>query len=105
MSKIYKLIEDQVNILLRFVLEDEYTGQIQYGKWISGPKWVKPFIHLITTLVFLFVVLFFGLYLWNFGLHPVFPGVVAKIDPMNPVQSSNPYSQLVLTLVALMMFL
>lgn len=105
MSKIYKLIEEQVNILLRFVLEDDRTGQIQYGQWIKGPKWVKPAVQLLTTLVFLAVVLFFGLYLWNFGLQPAFPGLVAKIDSSNPAQAANPYTQLVLTLLAMMMIM
>lgn len=103
MSKIYKLIEEQVNILLRFVLEDERTGQIQYGQWIKGPKWVKPAVQLITTLIFLAIVLFFGVYLWNFGLQPVFPGVVAKINPADPNQAANPYTQLILSLLAMMM--
>jgi len=105
MSKIYKLIEEQVNNILRWRLEDDLTGQIQYNQWISGPKVVKPIIQLIATFIFLFVVLFFGLYLWNYGLHPAFPGVVAKIDPLNPAQAANPYTQLILTLLALMMFM
>ena len=103
MSRIYNLIEDQVNILLRFVLEDDMTGQIQYGRWIRGPKWVKPAVQLITTIVFIGIILSFGLFLWNYGLHPVFPGVVARIDPSNSAQAANPYTQLVLTLLALMM--
>lgn len=104
MSKIYKLIEEQVNMILRFVLEDDRTGQIKYGQWIKGPKEVKPFIHFISLIVFLVLTLTFGLTLWNQGLHPAFPGVVAKIDPSNPLQNPNPYVQLVLSLLAVIMF-
>lgn len=102
MSKLYKLIEEQVNILLRFIMEDD-RGQIQYGKWIQGPKWVKPFIQFVTTIIFLLIILAFGLYLWNYGLHPVMPGLIARIDSNNPLQARNPYAQLVLTLLALML--
>ena len=104
MSKIYKLIEEQVNILLRFLLEDEKTGQVHYPAWLPGGKYIKPVVQLLTILVFLAVVLIFGVYLWNYGLQPAFPGIVARLDPMNPSQASNAYTQLVLTLIALMMF-
>ncbi len=104
MSKIYLLIQEQVNNLLRFVLEDNETGEIQYSSWVPGPKWVKPIIQLLTILIFLAVVLFFGLYLWNYGLQPAFPGIVAKLNPNDPNQASNPYTQLILTLLALIMF-
>ena len=103
MSRIYNMIEDQVNILLRIVLEDDQTGQINYGSWLSGPKWVKPLVTLITTVIFLLVIMSFGLYLWNYGLVPVFPGIVARIDASNPSQASNPFVQLVVTFLALMM--
>jgi hypothetical protein len=104
MSKIYVLIETQVNNLLRLMMEDDYTGQIQYGPLIKGPKWVQPIVSLITTLVFLGIALTFGIYLWNYGIQPVFPGIVAKIDGANPAQASSVYLQLVITLIALMMF-
>ena len=105
MSRIYKMIEEQVNNLLRFQLEDDLTGRIQYNQWISGPKVIKPIIQLLTTLLFLAVVLFFGVYLWNNGLQPVFPNVIAKLNPADPNQASSPYTQLLLTLMALMMII
>ncbi len=105
MSKIYNLIENQVNILLRFVMEDDMTGQVNYGAWIKGPKEIQLAVQVITTLVFIFIALFFGLYLWNYGLQPAFPGLVARIDGSNPAQATNPYSQLILTLLAIMMFM
>lgn len=105
MSKIYTLIEDQVSNIVRIILEDEDTGELKFGSFIKGPKWVKPAISIITAFVFLFIALFFGLYLWNYGLAPVFPSLVAKIDPVSrPDQAGNPYVQLFLTLIALMMF-
>ncbi len=104
MSKIYMLIENQVNNLLRLVMEDDYSGQIQYGPWIKSAKWVQPIVTALTTLIFLAIALSFGIYLWNYGIQPVFPGIVAKIDGLNPAQASNTYVQLIITLIAIMMF-
>jgi hypothetical protein len=101
MSKLYNLIENQVNIVLRILMEDNETGQIQYGAWISGPKWVKPIIALITTIVFLVILLIFGLFLWNNGLHRVMPNVFAEINDNNSYE--NKYTQIVITLLALML--
>lgn len=105
MSKIYSLIETQINNILRVVLVDDYTGEIKYGSMIPGPKWVAPVVSVLTSMVFLLIVLTFGVFLWNKGLHPVFPNIVAPIDGNNPIQSSSPGVQLVLTLFALMLFL
>lgn len=105
MSKIYSLIESQVNNILRIMLVDDYTGEINYGTMIPGPKWVAPVVSILTSVVFLMIVLTFGVFLWNKGLHPVFPNVVAVIDSKNPLQASSEGMQLVLTLFALMLFL
>lgn len=105
MSKIYALIENQVNNILRILLVDDYTGEIKYGSFIPGPKWVAPVVSILTSLLFLFVVLTFGVFLWNKGLHPLFPNVVAVIDGKNPNQANTEWVQLVLTLFALMLFL
>lgn len=102
MSKIYSLIEQQINVLLGFIVQDDPMGEVQYLGWVRGP-WAKPIITIITTLIYLLVVLAFGLYLWNYGLVPVFPNVIAAINPSNPAQATNPYSQLILTLLAIMM--
>ncbi len=102
MSKIYNLIESQVNTILRLVLEDDRTGQIDYG-WLGGAKYIQPLVMFITSVIFLFIILNFGLYLWNFGLAPVFPGLVAPISAANPSQASNPLIQLVITFMALML--
>ena len=105
MSKIYSLIESQVNNILRIVLVDDYTGEVHYGAIIPGPKWVAPVVSFLTSVVFLLIVLTFGVFLWNKGLHPVFPNIVAQINGNNPAQASSEGMQLVLTLFALMLFL
>ena len=102
MSRIYNLIENQVNSILRLLLEDNQTGQVDYS-WVGGPKWIQPIVTLITSVLFLTVLLSFGLYLWNFGLVPVFPGLVAPISSTNTAQAANPFIQLVITFIALMM--
>jgi hypothetical protein len=102
MSKIYTMIENQVNTLLEFTMVDD-SGNLQFSSLIPNPKWIKPIVQIITAVIYLAIVLFFGLYLWNFGLQPVFPGIIAKIDPANPAQAANPYTQLILTLLAIMM--
>jgi hypothetical protein len=101
----YALIESQVNNIMKVMLVDDQTGEVYYGGLVPGPKWVGLIVQLIASIVFLSVALFFGLYLWNYGLAPVFPNIVAPISPSNPSQSGNAYVQLTLTLFALMMFL
>jgi len=105
MSKIYTLIENQVNALLRVRMEDDFTGEINYGPWIKGPKWVQPFVTGITIIIFIIIFMIFGLALWNYGIQPVLPGIVAKIDGANPAQAASPYVQLMITLLAFMMFM
>jgi hypothetical protein len=103
MSKIYNLIENQVSNVIRIILE-ENDGTLTFNSLIPNAKWVNPIISIVTSLVFFTLALFFGLYLWNYGLQPAFPGIVAQINPSNPSQASNPYVQLILTLIALLMF-
>jgi len=98
------MIETQVNILLRFVLEDD-RGNITYGPYIKGPKMIKPIIQFIALVIYLMVVMFFGLYLWNQGLHVAFPGVVMQLGTTTYRQLPNPYVQLLVTLVAMMFIL
>lgn len=105
MSKIYALIESQVNNIMKVLLVDDQTGQVNYGGLIPGPKWVGLVVQLVASIIFLSIALFFGLYLWNYGLAPVFPNVIAPISPNNPSQAGSAYVQLTLTLFALMLFL
>jgi hypothetical protein len=100
MSKLYNLIEGQVNTLLRFFMETD-EGQIRYTDLLSGPKQIKAFIAIISAVVFGMITILFGLYLWNQGLHPVFPNVIAPIGKESYPQSENPFFQLIVTLVSL----
>lgn len=103
MPKLYDMIEEQINILLRFMLEDEDTGEIQYGGWIKGPRWIRPIIYFVSLIIYILITLYFGLYLWNQGLHVAFPGVVAHIGPGISQQLKQPYSQLVVTLISMLL--
>lgn len=105
MSKIYQLIQDQVDNIVRILSKEDVQGNVYYPAWLGGNKYVKPVIQVLSLLLFILVVLFFGVQLWNYGLQPVLPGVVAKIDPSNLGQDSNPMVQMLLTLLALMVFL
>lgn len=101
MSTLYSMIENQINLLLRFFLETD-EGEIRYTDLLSGPKQIKAFITLLSALLFIVLVIFFGLYLWNQGLQPVFPSVISPIGLEKPFeQSKNPFFQLILTLIAL----
>lgn len=106
MSNFYKIIENQVNIILRFVLSEDDKGELQYGSWVSGPRWVQLFVQVLTLLLFLTIVSIFGVYLWNNGISAVFPNVVQPlgVPPSEIKQRDNPYLQLIITLFALMMF-
>lgn len=102
MPRLYSLIEDQINNLFRFQMEDE-NGSVQYNKYIQGPKMLRPVISFVAAMIFLLIILTFGIYLWNHGLSPVMPNIFMKIDSMNPSQFSNSYIQLFITLLGLSM--
>lgn len=93
MSQLFNMIDNQVQILLRLLIEDD-TGNIQYGPWIKGPKYIRPILSIVTTLVYLAIIVWVGQYLWNQGLVPAMPRIFAPIYT---------YRQLLLTLLALMM--
>jgi len=104
MSKIYQLIETQINSLLQFILQDAHTGEIQFNQWIRGPALFRSIVQFISIVVFIILALMFGVYLWNFGIVPVLPGLAAPITSADPAQAANPYVQLIVSLIALMMF-
>lgn len=101
MSKIYAIIESQVNNILRLNMEDE-NGVVQYGTLIPAPKYIQPFISLLTALIIVILVSIFGLFLWNQGLHATMPNVFAEIATGQPGQAQKPFVQLLITLLALM---
>lgn len=92
MSKIYALIEDQVASMVLNMNVNSVLG-LSLG----------TFVKAVTTVIYVGVLLVFGVYLWNHGLQPLFPGLVAKINNSDPNQMANEYGQLLLTLIALMM--
>jgi hypothetical protein len=104
MPRLYDMILEQSNILLRFFLEDD-SGQVNYGPLIKGPKWVKPILYVMSIFIYLSILMVFGKYLWNQGLQVAFPGVVAHIGQGVSQQLPNPYQQLMVTMVALMFIL
>ena len=103
MPALYTLLENYVNLLLALFFEKDRYGRIQYTKQIPGPDAFKLVAEGLTLLIFVGFVLAFGLFMWNFGLAPVFPNVIQRIDEGMPGQASNPYVQLSLTLLALSM--
>lgn len=103
MSKIYQLIEEQINNIFRINME-ESNGQLRLPGWIPGPQFVRPLIQFVSAIIFIAIVLYFGVRLWNFGIQPVLPGIVAPIQPGQPGQNSTPETQLLLTLLAFLMF-
>ncbi len=102
MSKLYTLIEDQVSLLLRTIYEDDY-GQYHFGSFVSNMKILNAILFIMTMLIFIAIVMMFGLFLWNYGLATVF----TFIRPIGntEVKQVGEYTQLMITLVALMMFL
>ena len=104
MPKLYGIIEDQVNNILRFFMEDPFSGNVAYNALIPGPAYIKPVIQGIAILLYLVILLVAGLFLWNQGLHVAFPNVVAAFGDQ-PIRVYNSYVQLIISLVAIMMIL
>lgn len=100
MSTFYAIIESQVNTILKFMFEDR---QEQEKSWVPGPRWIQLIVQFFTLLVIMFLIAFFGLYLWNRGIHPILPEIISPIDGREG-QFQNPYLQLIVTIIALMMF-
>lgn len=102
MPALYNLFEKYVNLLIKLFLEFFYTDEEKASKKF-GPMLIQFVVQLITLVFFTAVVLYYGVFLWNRGLQPAFPGVVAKLSPSDPNQLGNTYSQLVLTMLAVIM--
>lgn len=103
MPTIYNIIYEQVMSMIRFNIEKE-DGSIDYSYIIPDQRWVKPIVHVISSLIFIFIALIFGVVLWNKGLAPVFPGIIVKMDGRKGQQKSQ-YAQFVLTFFALSMLI
>lgn len=103
MPALYNLIEKYINLLLAIFFEKDRLGRIQYTKFVRGPEEFKLIVEVLTLFLFLGFVLAFGKFMWNYGIVPAFPNVVARIDERQPGQASSSYVQLTLTVLALSM--
>lgn len=103
MPTIYNIIYEQVMSLVRFNIEKE-DGTVDYSYIIPDQRWIKPIVHVISSLIFILFALIFGVILWNKGLAPVFPGILVKMDGGKGQQKSA-YVQFVLTFFALSMLI
>lgn len=92
MSKLYSMVETQIGTLVSNMNVDSVLGLN-----------LVMFVKIASSIVYIAIVLTFGIYLWNHGFQPLFPGLAAKIDGNDSNQFSNEYAQLIMTLLALMM--
>lgn len=99
MSRLYTIIENQVNNLLQYLMIDE-AGRIQYNSIIPTPDSIRPAIVILTMMFFIAIVSTLGIFLWNQGLSPLLP-----VEPItgSGKQLKNKYLQLFLTLVSINM--
>lgn len=105
MSKFYNLIESQVNLLARLIMEDD-QGNVNWAFWNSyvKPKNMRFVINVIASLLYLALLMSVGVYLWNQGIHVMMPSIIQPLGfGKSYQQSQNPYFQLLITLFAMMM--
>ena len=77
MSRIYNIIEGQVNNILRMAMEGE-EGQVDWDFWSQyiAPKYIRIIVNLLASIIYLMLFSMLGLYLWNQGIHVMAPNVV-----------------------------
>lgn len=77
MSRIYNIIEGQVNNILRITMEGE-DGQVEWDFWSQyiDPKYIRVIVSLIASIIYLMLFSMLGIYLWNQGIHVMAPNVV-----------------------------
>lgn len=109
MSRLYNLIEDQIlNLVAAVSVVNPNDEVIFLGFNIKAQRPLVNFvIKLISALIYLGLALYFGVMLWNQGLAAVMPNIVSAIGAPGVVvpQLPNEYTQLVVTLFALMFIL
>lgn len=106
MSRLYNIIEGQVNNLLQLIMTDE-SGNVDWGFWNQyiKPTSIRLLINVIASILYLMLLMLLGLYLYNQGLHVLAPSVLQPIGYGKVYQQDpNPYYQLLVSLFALMMF-
>jgi hypothetical protein len=101
MSRLYSLIENSVVNVLRLIINNQ--DEQQQASWII--RNANLLVGIISAFAFVMVVFLAGLFLWNRGLAPVF----TFIKPLGMIESvrqfDNPYTQLLVTLIAMMVVL
>lgn len=101
MSRLYNLIENSVVNVAKLVINNQ-TDQEQIN-WMLQNAGV--FVAVTTAILFVVVIFIAGKFLWNQGLAPVF-NFIRPLGYEAPLpQYQNPYMQLVVSLVSLMMIL
>lgn len=107
MSRIYSIIESQVDNIVTMIMTNE-AGQIEWSFWNQyiSSKYIRFAITLLASFIYLMLIGMVGLYAYNYGLFPIMPNVLRPIGkgPI-PEQSSNPYYQLFLTVFAIFLFM
>ena len=104
MPVLYDFIYNQVTHIVRMLMEDA-DGTIRYTDFIPDERWLGPIITIISAMIFIFIALVFGVFLWNQGLVPAFPRVFAKLSSSSPGQYRQPYVQFLITFFALQLLI
>ena len=105
MSRIYNIIEGQVNNILRMTMEGD-EGQVDWNFWgqYIAPKNIRIMVNILASIVYLMLFSMLGIYVWNQGIHVMAPNVVKSFGSKQYKQDKNEYFQLFVTLLAIMMF-
>ena len=94
------MLQEQMNNILGLADPNTVHRLSQEHGYDIG--YLKFFMQLAALFMYLILILAFGKYLWNQGLHIAFPGVVAHIGPGSKQQLANPYLQLLVSLFAIL---
>lgn len=92
------LLIENVKIILNYFIDEKYLDADQYRFWA---KWGIPVVNILGALLYLVVFATVGVYLWDQGLAPVFPGIVRPLAKKHAMLA-RPRLQLLVTLFALM---
>lgn len=103
MSRLYNIFYENISLLMRLILEAP-DGTIDYYGMFDGPKTVKLFIGVVSTVLFLVLLLTVGVSVWNQGLSTMFPNVISHFGPVKPMPLQNSAAQFIMTLFAMYMF-
>lgn len=92
------LLVENVKLILNFFIDEKYLNPDQYRFW---SKWGIPIVNVLGAFLYLVLFATLGVYLWDQGLAPVFPGIVKPLRE-NRKMLAMPRVQLFVTLFALM---